>query len=176
MLCDSTCILLFPQHRFYFDHVFGEESTNEEVYKRTAYPLVQHMLHRYGHIYICAVVVAALIHLSISINAMCLHRGSATCFAYGQTGAGKTHTMLGSSPSSPGLYTLAVRDIFAHLSNPQFRPTLLVFVSFFEIYCGQLYDLLDGRKRCVFAPMIFFLTFLSSSYSKELPSSYKVVS
>lgn len=37
---------MFLQHRFYFDHVFGGESTNEEVYQRTAYPLVQHMLHR----------------------------------------------------------------------------------------------------------------------------------
>ncbi|XP_040010619.1 uncharacterized protein LOC120804942 [Xiphias gladius] len=33
------------QHRFYFDQVFGEESSNEEVYQRTAYPLVQHMLN-----------------------------------------------------------------------------------------------------------------------------------
>lgn len=33
------------QHRFYFDQVFGEESSNEEVYRRTAYPLVQHMLN-----------------------------------------------------------------------------------------------------------------------------------
>ncbi|GLD65856.1 uncharacterized protein AKAME5_002934300 [Lates japonicus] len=33
------------QHRFYFDKVFGEESSNEEVYQRTAYPLVQHMLN-----------------------------------------------------------------------------------------------------------------------------------
>ncbi|XP_069555487.1 kinesin-like protein KIF24 [Brachyistius frenatus] len=107
------------QHRFYFDHVFGEESSNEEVYQRTAYPLVQHMLNG----------------------------GKATCFAYGQTGAGKTHTMLGSSPGRPGLYALAVRDIFAHLSTAHTYSSLLVYVSFFEIYCGQLYDLLDHRKR-----------------------------
>ncbi|XP_040897283.1 uncharacterized protein LOC121184013 [Toxotes jaculatrix] len=107
------------QHRFYFDQVFGEESSNEEVYQRTAYPLVQHMLSG----------------------------GKATCFAYGQTGAGKTHTMLGSSPERPGLYALAVRDIFAHLSTAHMHSTLLVYVSFFEIYCGQLYDLLDHRKR-----------------------------
>ncbi|XP_073321885.1 kinesin-like protein KIF24 [Pagrus major] len=107
------------QHRFYFDQVFGEESSNEEVYRRTAYPLVQHMLNG----------------------------GKATCFAYGQTGAGKTHTMLGSSPGRPGLYALAVRDIFAHLSTTHTHTPLLVYVSFFEIYCGQLYDLLDHRKR-----------------------------
>ncbi|KAF3851129.1 hypothetical protein F7725_012901 [Dissostichus mawsoni] len=105
-------------HRFYFDQVFGEESSNEEVYQRTAYPLVQHMLNG----------------------------GKATCFAYGQTGAGKTHTMLG-SPVRPGLYALAVRDIFAHLSTTHMNSPLLVYVSFFEIYCGQLYDLLDHRKR-----------------------------
>ncbi|XP_018523899.1 uncharacterized protein LOC108878082 isoform X2 [Lates calcarifer] len=107
------------QHRFYFDKVFGEESSNEEVYQRTAYPLVQHILNG----------------------------GKATCFAYGQTGAGKTHTMLGSCPGRPGLYALAVRDIFAHLSTSNMQPPLLVYVSFFEIYCGQLYDLLDHRKR-----------------------------
>ncbi|XP_068461124.1 kinesin-like protein KIF24 [Clinocottus analis] len=106
------------QHRFYFDQVFGEKSSNEEVYQRTAYPLVQHMLSG----------------------------GNATCFAYGQTGAGKTHTMLG-SPLRPGLYALAVLDIFAYLSTTHMRSPLLVYVSFFEIYCGQLYDLLDHRKR-----------------------------
>ncbi|XP_037831700.1 kinesin-like protein KIF24 isoform X2 [Kryptolebias marmoratus] len=111
------------QHRFYFDHVFGEESSNEEVYQKTVYPLVQHMLSG----------------------------GKATCFAYGQTGAGKTYTMLGSCPGRPGLYALAVQDIFAHLSaTHSYCLPQLVYVSFFEIYCGQLYDLLDHRKR-VFA-------------------------
>lgn len=86
---------------------------------------------------------------SLNNQHLCIHRGYATCFAYGQTGAGKTHTMLGSSPTRPGLYTLAFRDIFAHLSATQTHSPLLVYVSFFEIYCGQLYDLLNHRKRCV---------------------------
>uniref|UniRef100_A0AAV2MPS5 Kinesin-like protein n=1 Tax=Knipowitschia caucasica TaxID=637954 RepID=A0AAV2MPS5_KNICA len=116
------------QHRFFFDHVFGEACSNEEVYLRTAQPLVQHMLQG----------------------------GSATCFAYGQTGAGKTHTMLGCSPVGPsqsrgrgelGLYSLAVKDLFSHLSSSPALTRLTVFVSFFEIYCGQLYDLLDHRNR-----------------------------
>lgn len=37
--------LLFVQHKFYFDQVFGEHCSNEEVYQRTAYPLVRHMLN-----------------------------------------------------------------------------------------------------------------------------------
>ncbi|XP_047448792.1 uncharacterized protein LOC125012723 isoform X2 [Mugil cephalus] len=115
------CLLALSslQHKFYFDQVFEEESSNEEVYQRTAYPLVQHMLSG----------------------------GKATCFAYGQTGAGKTYTMLGSSPGRPGLYAMAARDIFNHLSTTNAYSSLRVHVSFFEIYCGQLYDLLDHRKR-----------------------------
>ncbi|KAL0979674.1 hypothetical protein UPYG_G00188090 [Umbra pygmaea] len=111
------------QHRFYYDQVFGEESSNEDVYLRTAYPLVQHVLTG----------------------------GKATCFAYGQSGAGKTHTMLGSPPETPGLYALAARDIFTQLytlQNHSHPPAPShVYISFFEIYCGRLYDLLDHRKR-----------------------------
>lgn len=89
-----------------------------------------------------------------------IHRGSTTCITYGQTGAGKTHTMLGSSPDRPGLYTLAVWDIFYYRSGTQTHSPLLVFVSFFEIYCGQLYDLLNDKKRCLLLSVITFLPFL----------------
>ncbi|NXG43015.1 KIF24 protein, partial [Psilopogon haemacephalus] len=106
------------QHVFYFDEVFGELCTNEDVYMKTAYPLIQHIFNG----------------------------GNATCFAYGQTGAGKTYTMIGTH-RNPGLYALAAKDIFRYLEASQSRKDLLVFISFYEIYCGQLYDLLNGRKR-----------------------------
>ncbi|XP_029998811.1 uncharacterized protein LOC115425405 isoform X2 [Sphaeramia orbicularis] len=76
-----------------------------------------------------------------------LNGGRATCFAYGQTGAGKTHTMLGSSPGKLGLYALAAQDIFSYISTTRSHSHLTVYISFFEIYCGHLYDLLDHRKR-----------------------------
>ncbi|NXP58774.1 KIF24 protein, partial [Chloropsis cyanopogon] len=72
--------------------------------------------------------------------------GNATCFAYGQTGAGKTYTMIGNH-RNPGLYALAARDIFRHLGASPSKKDLMVLISFYEIYCGQLYDLLNGRKR-----------------------------
>ncbi|NXG37700.1 KIF24 protein, partial [Dromaius novaehollandiae] len=106
------------QHVFYFDEVFGESCTNQDVYMKTAHPLIQHIFNG----------------------------GNATCFAYGQTGAGKTYTMIGTH-RNPGLYALAAKDIFRHLEAPQSRKDLLVLISFYEIYCGQLYDLLNGRKR-----------------------------
>ncbi|NWV77909.1 KIF24 protein, partial [Dasyornis broadbenti] len=106
------------QHVFYFDEVFGESCTNQDVYMKTAYPLIQHIFNG----------------------------GNATCFAYGQTGAGKTYTMIGNH-RNPGLYALAAKDIFRHLEASSSRKDLIVLISFYEIYCGQLYDLLNGRKR-----------------------------
>ncbi|XP_072778286.1 kinesin-like protein KIF24 isoform X2 [Taeniopygia guttata] len=106
------------QHVFYFDEVFEETCTNEDVYMKTAYPLIQHIFNG----------------------------GNATCFAYGQTGAGKTYTMIGTH-QNPGLYALAAQDIFRHLEASPSRKDLIVLISFYEIYCRQLYDLLNGRKR-----------------------------
>ena len=65
-----------------------------------------------------------------------------TCFAYGQTGSGKTHTMLGDGASVRGMYLLAADDIFQGLKS---RPDLEVWLSFYEIYCGKLYDLLNDK-------------------------------
>ena len=43
----------------------------------------------------------------------------------------------------PGLYLLAAHDIF-YLLNSSFSQ-LQLFVSFYEIYCGKVYDLLNDR-------------------------------
>ncbi|XP_057577433.1 kinesin-like protein KIF24 [Hippopotamus amphibius kiboko] len=106
------------QHVFYFDEVFDEACTNQDVYMKTTHPLIQHIFNG----------------------------GNATCFAYGQTGAGKTYTMIGTH-QNPGLYALAAKDIFRQLDVSQPRRHLFVWISFYEIYCGQLYDLLNRRKR-----------------------------
>ncbi|BFY97058.1 hypothetical protein BsWGS_00098 [Bradybaena similaris] len=106
------------QHEFIFDEVFDETCTNEDVYVRAARPLIS-----------------------------CIFNGgTATCFAYGQTGAGKTHTMLGNE-NAPGLYLLAGQDIFSIIQAGTHGRGLHVWVSFFEIYCGQLFDLLNRRNR-----------------------------
>ncbi|KAI8054927.1 P-loop containing nucleoside triphosphate hydrolase protein [Gilbertella persicaria] len=69
--------------------------------------------------------------------------GKATCFAYGQTGSGKTYTML---DPKLGLYVLAARDVFSLIRQPQYEH-LSAWIGFYEIYQGQLYDLLNNRKK-----------------------------
>jgi Kinesin motor domain len=64
-------------------------------------------------------------------------------FFSGQTGSGKTYTML---DQEHGLYVLAARDIFALLKHPQYEH-LSAWIGFYEIYQGQLYDLLNERKK-----------------------------
>lgn len=110
---------------FRFDYVFDEKSTNETVYKFTAQPLVRTIFQN----------------------------GMATCFAYGQTGAGKTHTMGGEFKGKQqnfrnGIYALVANDVFNLLSQPpNHSKNLKVFISFFEIYGKMAFDLLAKKQR-----------------------------
>eukprot|EP01063_Lacrimia_lanifica_P029225 TRINITY_DN4419_c0_g2_i2.p1 TRINITY_DN4419_c0_g2~~TRINITY_DN4419_c0_g2_i2.p1 ORF type:complete len:760 (+),score=276.31 TRINITY_DN4419_c0_g2_i2:59-2338(+) len=85
------CSQYIEEHSFTFDEVFEDNADNEEVYSRTAAPLVDTVFEG----------------------------GRATCFAYGQTGSGKTFTMLGKGSSGMGLYALAARDLFSRLEDQQ---------------------------------------------------------
>lgn len=72
-----------------------------------------------------------------------------SCFAYGQTGSGKTYTMIGDYSDGKqvdGLYVLATQDIFNKMAQPK-NSKLRVFASFYEIYCGKLFDLLNKRNK-----------------------------
>ncbi|XP_062413930.1 kinesin-like protein KIF2C isoform X2 [Pungitius pungitius] len=110
---------------FHFDYSFNEATTNELVYKFTAKPLV------------CSI----------------FEGGMATCFAYGQTGSGKTHTMGGDftgkqQNSAKGIYALAAQDVFALLDQGRYSDLdLSAHVSFFEIYNGKVFDLLNKKAK-----------------------------
>ncbi|KAF6158191.1 hypothetical protein GIB67_014985 [Kingdonia uniflora] len=71
-------------------------------------------------------------------------RTKATCFAYGQTGSGKRFTM-------QPLPIRDAEDIMRLLYHPTYRNQIFkLWLSFFEIYGGKLYDLLsDRRKLCM---------------------------
>jgi len=112
-------------HNFRFDYTFDEDTNNELVYRYTAKPLVNSVFNR----------------------------GMATCFAYGQTGSGKTHTMGGDFTSgkqqdcSKGIYALAASDIFKLQKSKYKSLDLVISASFFEIYSGKVFDLLNKRKK-----------------------------
>ncbi|CAJ1330254.1 unnamed protein product [Effrenium voratum] len=65
--------------------------------------------------------------------------GRATLFAYGQTGSGKTFTMT-------GIQRLLTEQIFEHVRQYS-HLDLAVSLSFFEIYGGRPYDLLNNRAK-----------------------------
>ncbi|XP_060894003.1 kinesin-like protein KIF2A isoform X2 [Labrus mixtus] len=110
---------------FRFDYAFDDSTTNEMVYRFTARPLVETIFER----------------------------GMATCFAYGQTGSGKTHTMGGdfsgkNQDCSKGIYALAARDVFLMLKKPNYKKLdLQVYATFFEIYSGKVFDLLNRKTK-----------------------------
>ncbi|CAN9504568.1 unnamed protein product [Ophioblennius macclurei] len=110
---------------FRFDYAFDENSTNEMVYRFTAQPLVETIFER----------------------------GMATCFAYGQTGSGKTHTMGGdfsgkNQDCSKGIYALSARDVFLMWKKPNYKKLdLQVYATFFEIYSGKVFDLLNRKAK-----------------------------
>ncbi|XP_056841990.1 kinesin-like protein KIN-13A isoform X2 [Raphanus sativus] len=68
-------------------------------------------------------------------------RTKATCFAYGQTGSGKTYTM-------KPLPLRAVEDLMRLLRQPVYsNQRFKLWLSYFEIYGGKLFDLLSERKK-----------------------------
>ncbi len=68
--------------------------------------------------------------------------GVITCFAYGQTGSGKTYTM-------QGLTNSLVNDLFVSSNERYGENGITYMISFFEIYGGRSYDLLNKRKKLV---------------------------
>ncbi|CAJ1419210.1 unnamed protein product [Effrenium voratum] len=115
------------EHNFLFDQSFDENVSNESLYKNCVQPVIDAVFHK----------------------AKC------TCFAYGQTGSGKTFTMMGPpkrlvenlAPEEriPGIFLLASQDIFRGVASKDFSH-LGVFIAFYEIYCGKLFDLLNNRQ------------------------------
>jgi hypothetical protein len=63
---------------------------------------------------------------------------------YGQTGAGKTFTMLGRNFEDEfGILTLSLRDLFSLIREDKDK---MYFISceYFEIYNDKIYDLLEN--------------------------------
>eukprot|EP00884_Botryococcus_braunii_P022705 jgi/Botrbrau1/9118/Bobra.0305s0022.1 len=107
-------------YQFAFDHVFGPESSQEEVYSTSARASVFSTLQGYN---------AAII-------------------AYGQTGTGKTHTMEGGrNGPERGIIPRAIEDIFKHIETDTTpHSKYLVRASYLQIYNEVISDLLKPER------------------------------
>ena len=112
------------EHKFTFDRTYGDNSSNQLIYNEMLKPMIE----------------------------AAFNKTKITCFAYGQTGSGKTYTMLGNNhikndngPQTPGLYLLSCIDMFNFLKKKEYQ-NLELWVSFYEIYCNKLFDLLNNKN------------------------------
>lgn len=114
---------LCTYHSFTFDTVYGEESTQVQVYENTARPAVLSVLEGYN----------------------------ATILAYGQTGTGKTYTMEGfkynSTDPQRGIVPRANEEIFRYIENTKnANTTFMVRASYLQIYNEFISDLLKSDR------------------------------
>ncbi|XP_038061971.1 kinesin-like protein KIF1A isoform X8 [Patiria miniata] len=70
-------------------------------------------------------------------------------FAYGQTGSGKSYTMMGKQETSQeGIIPLLCKELFDRVSNhPEPNMQYSVEVSYMEIYCERVRDLLNPKNN-----------------------------
>lgn len=101
-------------HSYTFDRVFGEDSTQEQVYQSVAFPLVQQVLDGFN----------------------------CTVMAYGQTGSGKSYTMFGNSENI-GIIPRIGCDLFRAVSDRAEQYQSTIECSYVEIYMEKVRDLLN---------------------------------
>lgn len=99
--------------RFVFDRLFDDDATQQDVYENTTKPLLDSILDGFN----------------------------ATVFAYGATGCGKTHTILG-TPQDPGVIFLTLKELYERIDRLSSERIFDVSVLFLEIYNETIRDLL----------------------------------
>ena len=90
--------------RFIFDRVFDEHANNQDIFDHTTKTIIDGVLDGYN----------------------------CTVFAYGATGAGKTHTMLGND-KTPGVMFLTMMDLYKRIEEMKHERTCEVAVSYLEV-------------------------------------------
>ncbi|XP_040289495.1 kinesin-like protein KIF18B [Bufo bufo] len=102
--------------KFIFDRVFGEQNCQQDVFEHTTKQILDGVLNGYN----CSV------------------------FAYGATGAGKTHTMLGSE-ADPGVMYLTMVELYQRIEAIKEEKSCEVLISYLEVYNEQIQDLLEPK-------------------------------
>ena len=106
---------------FPFDYVYPMDTTQREIYDQVAFPIVDSIFQGYN----------------------------GTIFAYGQTGCGKTFTMMGipNDPNLKGIIPNSFSHIFGYIKTEGESKKFLLRCSFLEIYNEEVRDLLGDSKK-----------------------------
>jgi kinesin family protein 5 len=104
-------------HKFNYDHVFPEHSTQTQVFDYAIAPMVEDVLNGFN----------------------------CTIFAYGQTGSGKTHTLMGYG-KNPGIIPRMVERLFDKMYDSDEDIQFILNISFVEIYLEKIRDLLNPEE------------------------------
>lgn len=109
--------------QYQFDTCYEEEATQHDIYSGSVQPVLRYLLEGQN----------------------------ASVLAYGPTGAGKTHTMLG-SPEQPGVIPRALRDVLQMTREASCSPEgeawdYSVSMSYLEIYQEKVLDLLEPSQQ-----------------------------
>lgn len=108
-------------HEFTFDHVFGSESRQVDLFNTVAKPMIEGALEGWN----------------------------GTLFCYGQTSSGKTHTMEGKHDDMEqrGIIPRMMEYVFELINKASIDLEFTVKCSVLEIYNEKIQDLLDPRKN-----------------------------
>ena len=119
---EESCVSLIKTptevRDFTFDHVFSPSVSQETIYNTAARTIVDNVLQGYN----------------------------GTIFCYGQTGAGKTFTMIGTK-DHPGIVPRVFRHVFDSISDSCLDEKFLISVSFLELYNEEIRDLLQPNSE-----------------------------
>ena len=109
-------------HKFAFDKCIPTDTSQEEVFKLIAEPMLQHSMKGFN----------------------------GTIFAYGQTASGKTHTMEGSGLNDyegRGIIPRVMDRIFEIIDESDENIEFTLKISMLEIYNEKIQDLVDNKKQ-----------------------------
>lgn len=107
-----------PETTYTYDRVLGPESTQADMYEAAVAPVIADVMNGYN----------------------------GTIMAYGQTGAGKTHTLSSIQPDNIGMMPRAAAEVFVQ-ANSDPSHDYVVLMSYVQIYMELIQDLLRPESE-----------------------------
>lgn len=136
------------KNEFTFDRAFDSTFANEDIFQTSIKPFIElpyenrfvfkiffHRAESFHYHQLFRIKKSKKIFLNKKFYNF---RNDFTCICFGQTGSGKTHTLFGTK-SEDGVCVLTAQTLFANNER--------LFCGFYEIYNGQLYDLINQNNR-----------------------------